>query len=308
MKALQLLFSKNYWYYIFSIKKTITAILSTIGVIWLLVESLSFFSTDLSNSFKSHWGWLSLFAIIWVIYENRPVTEFCYKLHNRDIKIQISIANLFSFKGNLVIPVNTSFDTSFDHNLISQKSTQGQFTVKFFAEPRYLDQDIQSSLANQPPYEQLPSKRVGNPYRYEIGKVIKLKLQNDRFAYLTAISNMNDSGVASTNFDNILTSLGMLWDFVTHHGELGDINIPIIGTGHGRLLENRETIIKAIVHSFISSTTTGKRFCDKLNIVIHPSDFKKHEIDIKRLKEFLRLTCEHYEFDTKVTGIGNALG
>jgi hypothetical protein len=308
MTTIKLLFSKNYWFYIFSIKKTFNAILGTLGIIWLLVEPTSFFSQDLSNFFKSHWLWLLIIGAVWVIYENWPQTEFTYKLKNRDIRIQLSIGDMFSFKGDFIVPINTSFDTSFQDNLIDKNSTQGQFTIKYFKEPRYLEQDIQNFLAGQQPTQPLPTKRKGNQYRYDIGSVIKLRLENDKYAYLPAISDMNDDGIASTNFDNILVSLGTLWDFIGTKGESSELNIPILGTGKGKVIEPRETIIKAIVHSFIASTSSGHRFCDKLNIVIHPIDFAKHKVNIHELCDFLRLKCEHYEHETKNTGVGQGIG
>lgn len=303
-----IIFTKNYWRYIFSIKKSFNAAIGTLGIIWLLVEPTSYFSPSVSAFFKTHWLWLLIIGAVWLIYENWPQTEFCYKLNDRDIRIQISIGNLFDYKGHLIIPINTSYDTSFDEDLIAKSSTQGQFTIKYFKEPRYLNQDIQVALGGQLPPFEVMNKRKGNKYRYEIGKVIKLKLQNDKYTYLTAISDMNDGGVAVTNFDNILLSLGSLWNYVSNNGESGKINIPILGTGRGRLIDSREKVIKAIVNSFISATTESeRRFCDKLNIVIHPKDFAEHQINIVSLCRFLELKCTYHEYDTKSKGAGQAI-
>jgi hypothetical protein len=308
MKKIKLLGSKNYWRYIFSLKKTANAILGTLGVIWLLVEASSFFSVDLSNFFKAHWLWLLILGVVWVIYENWPQTEFCYKLKDRDIRIQLSIGDLFSYPGDLIIPTNSSLDTSFNENLISKESTQGQFTIKYFKEARYLEQDIQLSLAGKQPVEQLPDKKKGNKYRYEIGEVIKLTLPEDKFTYLPITSHINNEGIAYTNFDNILVSLGKLWEFLIEKGELNELNMPVIGTGRGRILETRETIIKTIIYSFISATTSSKKFCNKLNIVVHPKDFSDHEINIKELKDILRLKTIYNQYDTKTVGTGQAVG
>lgn len=308
MTRLKILFTVNYWKYIFSIRKTVNAILGTFGIIWLLVEATSFFSNNISQLFKENWEWLLIIGAVWIIYENWPKVDFCYKLKDRDIRIQISIGNLFDYKGHLVIPVNTSFDTSFDNGLIAKSSTQGQFTIRYFKEPRYFDQDIINALRGEVPILQLPDKVKGNKFRYEIGKVLKIELENDKYAYLSASSDMNNNGVSSTTFDNILISLGSLWDFVSTKGESGEISIPVLGTGRGRIIESRETVIKAIVHSFISATSTGKRFCDKLNIVIHPKDFADHQIDINELCDFLKLKCKHYKHDTNTKGIGQGIG
>jgi hypothetical protein len=302
------IFTKNYWRYIFSFKKTLNAVLGTLGIIWLLVEITSYFSQNLSNFFKAHWFWLLIFGIIWIIYENWPKTEFCYKLNDRDIWVQISIGNLFDYKGHLVIPINTSYDTFLEGDLIASTSTQGQFTIKYFKESRHLDQDITTALAGEEPTSRLPHKNRGNQYRYEIGKVLKLKLENDKYAFLLAISDMNNNGVAETNFDNIQMSLASLWSFVSINGESGQINIPIIGTGRGRLIDSREKVIRAIINSFISATTeTERRFCDKLNIVIYPKDFSTHQIKINELTRYLELKCDFYEYDTRRTGIGQVI-
>lgn len=307
MKKIKLLGSKNYWRYIFSWKRTVNAVLNTLGIIWLLVEVTSFFSNSLSIFFKTHWLWLLIIGLVWVIYENWPQTEFCYKLKDRDIRIQISIGNLFDYSGDLIIPINSSLDTSFNENIISKSTTQGQFTIKYFQEPKFLDQDIQIYLGGRQPAENLPDKKRGNKFRYDIGEVIKLKLPIDKFAYLSISSNMNNEGIASTNFDNVLICLGKLWEFLNTSGELSEINMPIIGTGRGRILETRETIIKTIVTSFISATSSSRKFTTKLNIVIHPKDFSEHEINMKELNDFLRLKSIYYQHDTNTTGTGQAV-
>ncbi len=308
MMRYRIIFSKNYWKYIFSLRKTINAALGTFGVIWLLIEPTSWLSADFSIFIKTHWTWLLIGGVLWVIYENWPNAEFCYKLNDRDIQVQISIGDLFTFPGHIVIPINTSFDTSFESDLIAKNSTQGQFTSKYFNEPRYLDQDIVTALAGEQPQIKLPSKLKGNKFRFEIGKVIKLKLNNDKYAYLSAISDMNNNGVAETNFDNIQTSLGSLWSFISANGESGHINIPIIGTGRGRIIDSREKVIKSIINSFLSATTENeRRFCDKLNIVIHPKDFSEHQMNIDELKRFLELKCHFYEYSTTRTGSGQSI-
>ena len=294
MKGLALLFTANYWIYIFSFQKVIKDALTAIGTMWLLIEVMSFFSKQVEDNLKNHVWLLIAIGILYVLWENWPKTLYIYRLKEKDISIQLSIGNLFAYDGDLVIPINTSFDTSFENDLISPKSTQGQFTKKYFAESRFLDQDITTALGGEPPIQELPNKTRGKPVRYEIGKVLKLKLTNwNKFAYLVASADMNDDGTSFTTFDNILTSLANVWEFIRNKGECDEINIPIIGSGRGRVLESRATIIKAIVHSFISSTTSATRFCNKLNIVIHPSDFRKYQIDIRDLAEFIRLKTIH---------------
>lgn len=307
MNSIKLIFSKNYWVYLFSLRKTFNAVLGTFGIIWLLVEASSFFSQDLSTLFKENWKWLLIIGAVWIIVENRPRTEFPYKLKGKDILIQLSIGDLFKYPGDIVIPINTSLDTSFDGGLVSEQSTQGQFTIKYFNDPRYLSQDIQAALNGEQPTELLPQKRRGNKFKYDIGKVLKLKLNDNKHGYLVTNADMNNQCNTSTSFDNILTSLAKLWHFLLEEGECTDVNIPVLGTGRGRILESRETVIKAIVHSFISSTSSSKRFCNKLNIIIHPKDFNRNEINIRELQDFLRMMTTHYQYDTATKGQGQPI-
>lgn len=303
---IKLLFSKNYWLYLFSFKTLFKDFFSILGLFWLIIQCINFVSTYWSEILKDCWIFLLFLSILIAIFKSRPKSKYCYKVKNKDLKIQISIGDIFNFSGDYVIPINTSLDTSFEKGLISKESIQGKFTIRCFKEPRFLDMEIQKYLSNYFTPTPRNNKLIGNKYSYKIGTVIKLNLVSNN-AYLLAISDMNDDGVASTNFDNILISLGSLWEYISNKGDINDINIPIIGTGRGRIRENREVIIKTIIHSFISANSTGRRFCNKLNIVIFPKDFFIHEIKINEIRDFLRIKCDHYEYETLYSKKGNEI-
>lgn len=77
-----------------------------------------------------------------------------------------------------------------------------------------------------------------------------------------------------------------------------DFIIPLIGTGNGRLQMGREKVFKEIVLSFISSLSS-KNYADSLTVCIHPSDLKRHDLDILKLAEFTnaKVTYQEYRFN-----------
>ncbi len=308
MNTIKFVLSANYWRYAFSLPKTLNAILGTFGIIWMLVEPLSFFSEPSSKFFKSHSTTLLCIGALWVLKTNWPKTRYEYTLKNTDVKVQLMIGDLFECDGDLVIPFNTSLDTSFEDGLIAKNSVQGQFTNRFYAQPNQLDNILRPMVQHLEPVEQLANKRKGNAVRYEMGTTLRVPIKGSRNAYLTAIADMNDGGNASTSYDNILQSLGKLWEMIMTQGDLRQINVPVLGTGTGRLKETREKMIKTIASSFIAATSSGTRFTDKLNIVVSFSDYRRYNIDIDELRDFLRLKCNHYEYDSTGSGIGQGIG
>jgi hypothetical protein len=308
MSRIRLILSLNYWRYAFSLSKTINAILGTFGIIWMLVEPLSFFSETAAQFFKSNVTIMLLGGMLWVLKTNWPKTLHVFVLKNTDVKVQLLIGDLFKCDGDLVIPFNTSLDTSFEDGLISRNSVQGQFTEKYFGQPDQLDEIMRPQVGKLQMVKQLADKHKGNPVRYEMGTILKIPISNSRNAYLTAIADMNEGGNATTNYDNILLSLGKLWEYVMNQGDLHQINMPVLGTGTGRLKETREKMIKTIASSFIAATSSGIRFADTLNIVVSFSDYRKHNIDIDETCDFLRLKCNYYEYDKTVAGVGQGIG
>lgn len=304
MRTIGLLFNKSYWKYVFSIKETMNAILGTLGLFWLLIEPVSFVFPNVGLWVRANWVFVFVAGGIWVAIVNRPRTRYVFKLKNTDISIALSIGDMFDEAGNMVVPINTSFDTSFEKNLISKKSVQGQFTIKCFPDPSHLASTIDQLLKLEMPPIPAPTKTMGNKHRYEIGKVLTVSIGGDRYGYLLATGDMNDSGVASSTYENIMTSLGSLWEHLRERGDVEQINMPLLGTGRGRIKESRETIIKTIVHSFISATTATKRFVNCLNLVIFINDYAEAKINLKEITDFIRLKCLYYDYEISVRGLG----
>ena len=85
-----------------------------------------------------------------------------YQIKDRDITIEIHIANAFEVTGDLVVPINTTFDTDFDGRIPKANSIQGEFTRRYYESAvHHFDLDIDKALAKENYQYKLPEKRRG---------------------------------------------------------------------------------------------------------------------------------------------------
>lgn len=304
MKWYTAFFTINYWRYFFSFRKLINSFFAILGVIWLIIEVISFFSTKLGGQIKDNWMLLILICFVWLIWANRAILLVSQRLFSRDIIIEIRVDDFFRVKGSYIIGSNTTFDTLISKDMISEKSLQGQFTNRYYDNVSHLDSDLDQALINDV-YTEINTSKKGKTKRYEIGTVAKLNHKNTE-SYFVAIADLNDHGTAYTTFENIKVSLVKLWDFIANRGGIEPLVIPILGTGFSRIEVPREEIIKEIILSFIAACSS-KRFAEKLTIVIYPKDFKTYDINLTELQQFLTYQCKYVEFKS-ANDIGGGTG
>ena len=273
-------------------------LLASFGAIWLATETVSFFNDDAQMFLSTKGVWFYTLGFLVACFLSWPKTGVSYQLKSRDVTIEIRIADAFEVKGDLVVPTNTTFDTDLDGRIPKAHSIQGEFTRQYYnSDVRTLDFHINNELAEENyDYEELPEKKCGKNRQYPIGAVIQLK-NPKRLFYLVANSHINDVGVASTNIEYLRESLVKLWYYISEKGSKGDIVIPLVGTGKGRLGEKREDIVLEIIRSFIASCSSGN-YCDKLIIAIYPPDVTKYRIDLNYLQEFLKYSCKYARFES----------
>ncbi len=311
MRTLDIYFSKSFWKHMFSVKVFVSSLLACIGTIWLLIEVLNFFSATAAESIKtaiSIWGFIAA-SIAIALFISKPKRLYSCRLNGRDTKIELYIGDYFDdSEAAFIISSNTSFDTSLNDDIISEKSIQGQFTQKFYGSSvNHLDSDIYLSLNGISPISTNTSKR-GKPELYELGTTASVKV-NGKTAYLVALAAINNVGRASATKEDVLVSISKLWNHIIENGGIEPLAIPIVGTGFSRLPDSRDVMVKEIIKSFVAACST-RRFTERLRIVISPYDMKKHEVNISELVEFLSYTCKFTQFDgdNNTSRIGHGIG
>jgi len=283
---------------LFSIQ-ALTAVLSSFGVLWLVVEISTFFlsGTGWPDRIRQWWLYFGLVGLGAAAWECRPHLSVAAKLNGRDVTIEVAVGDLFDFTGAYIVGTNTTFDTRISRELISEKSVQGAFTRKFYGEETQLDRELTSGLVGIASTD-LNGSRLGKARRYPIGTCVRLNPRTCT-AYFLAIAEINEHGVASGNFNDLKESLAKLWVFIGERGLKESLVMPVLGTGFSRLRQTREEIIREIVQSFIAACSE-RTFADKLTIVITPHDMRKHGISLDELGCFLRHECHYVSFSTGV--------
>lgn len=280
------------------VKNVLSSTLAIIGTLWLVLEISSYCIPEIQKGYIIPLGFWFLIILITAsliisIILFRPIVQITEKINNRDITISIIIGNFFQQEGDLIIGTNTTFDTDLNE-IISEKSIQGQFTKNNFKNKTAdLEELIDKNLKPCDDYVILDNK-PGKNKKYPIGKTITIR-SNGITAYFLALADINENGVASSSFENIILSLSNLWSYISINGGTEPLVIPVLGTGFSRIEVKKELIIQEIIKSFIAACSE-KRFTEKLTIVIYKPDYEKTDLDLNKLHDFLKCQCRYAEF------------
>lgn len=277
--------SLSYWRYALFSKAAASRILAVIGALWLFISLLNFFKIYTEDRYGA-WALplICVFAIVYVLVTRRPLTRIRYKIPKKDFSYEVKIGNLLDTPGEVIISSSTTFDTDMSGGLIATNSIQGQFALKFFqGKTDQIDAQIQKSLKGVPC--EIHNDNIGKKQTYPIGTVAKVEAFGRNF-YFVAMSEFNKSGTAQSSVRIIDQVLERLWTYMAERAELGDIVIPLIGTGRGRIELPRKKIIERIAQSF-ADASRDKTFSNKLIIVISPKDAAAFDINLFQIRDYL---------------------
>lgn len=272
-----------------------TSILSSFGALWLFVEITAWFlaSTNVPQWLRDHWWLFGAVGLVVAAFRCFPKTAVSHKLNGRDVTVEIAIGDLFSFDGAMIVGSNSTFDTRISAQMISERSVQGAFTRKYFADESSLDVEIAAGLHGIP-HEELSGRRLGKSDRYPIGTVVRLSLK-DRTAYFVAIADINEHGVAEGSLEKLKVALAETWVHIGSRGLKEHLVMPVLGSGFSRLPQTREQILREIVKSFVAACSE-RVLADRLTIVLSPRDVAEHKISLQELGAFLEHVCRYAEW------------
>lgn len=286
--ALASLKTWSYWRYALLSWNAVGRIFAAVGTIYVFLEMLDFFQVYTRSKYHAYsLIFVAAAAILWVLFTRRPVSSVRYKVPKKDFAFEVRIGDLLSTRGNVVVSTNTTFDTDISHGLISPESLQGQFALKFFqGNTAEIDRQIDESL-NGIQYADHP-QAPGKKKRYPAGTVATVRTHGQSF-YFIAMSDLNEHGNARSSVYMVEQALDGLWRYIADRGELGDVVVPLIGTGRGRIELPRKKVIERIAQSF-AYASREKIFANKLVIVISPGDAEKYGINLFEVRDYLSLS------------------
>lgn len=273
------------------------------------VESL-FFSTEyLSGLFKKYTCWVLIAIILIALFRNRqPLSKTCF-VGNSDTRITLKVGNILRSKnGALVIPTNTTFDTTMKNEFISIRSVQGQYQEKYFWNKiEDLDCLITADLLSQgTDFDVLTDRITTKKNRYSLGTTAKIEHENVR-AYFLAIADVNKNGrPENVTLSSILESLAVFWEYISNAGHEEPLVFPVIGTGRAGIRDaSMCEVIKEMIFSFIVSNKEC-HITNNMIIYIHPRDLEERNLIWEEVAEYLEITCKHFCVEHKVINTKNA--
>jgi len=214
--------------------------------------------------------------------------EFTTDVRGRDTRIRVWIGDAFDAPGAVVIPFNNRFDADLSGVAARSKSLHGDLLQRYFSSDSGTLQNVIDGA--------LQKQSLATGRAHPIGTVVQLQSGSRRF-YLLAVTEINISGRAKTTVENVRRSLPLLWVDISDRGDKGEVIIPLLGTGHGRLAEPRSMVAELIIDSYLAAI--GERnFCDRLTLAILPSDLHKgRTLRLQDLHDYLSAKCKYATFE-----------
>jgi hypothetical protein len=290
MKSWHRLFRKKKW------PALLLDVLSVWGLAGAIVTITGFFDKlqGVNDALKG--SWIPLVALLaisvgWAIIKNWPKTRFEFPMAGRDSAVQLVVGDALSEPGLWVVPINHEFDAHLGGSVAKSGSIKAQVIERFFDNnPALLQAKLDTALSN----EIYTEARTGKVF--PIGTTATIEHAGHRFHFVVNSIKTNDKRVEARGED-LIPALAGLWTYLADHGPKGDVVVPLLGTGNGRLNIPREEVFKDLVRSFIASCS-AKSYCEKLTIAITQDDVDRHNIDIEALEEFLSFECRFARFQS----------
>lgn len=271
-----------------------------VGVLWTTTQIVAFLSTDAGKKIGEYWWGPAAVALGWGLFASWPRSRFLSRVAMRDVSIELVVGDIFNEHGCLVVPTNCAFDASLLGRVARAASVQGALLREYYSnKPEHLQNDIGTALAGIEPSTGTTLVAGRELATYEIGTAISLSQKGTDFCLL-ATTRLNDHGAATADVGDLYTALSRLWFYLSNKGEKATVVVPVLGTGQGRLPIERDRVVRAIIRSFLASCSE-RAYCDRLVIVLHPKDVRRHGVDVEALSKFLAFSCEYAPFDPRDT-------
>jgi hypothetical protein len=277
--------TQTYWRYALFSGEAIGKFFAVVGILYLCVDL-----ADAFNIYKkdrhSYYGLIILvvLALLYVLSTRRPLSRISYKIPQKDFAIEVMIGDLFKVPGEVIISTNSTFDTDMSSGLIAVTSLQGQLATNYFnGQTTEIDRQIEESISGE--QFTINDKRPGKKKQYPIGTVARVSAHGKNF-YLVAMSHMDENRNASSDLKMIDEALEKLWVNLASKAEIGDIVMPLMGTGRGRVAYPRKKMIERIAQSF-TDACNQRAFSNKLIIVVRPEDASKFSLNLFQVRDYL---------------------
>lgn len=252
--------------------------------------------------------YLAVGAVLAIIRQG-SFAHYSANIVGTDVKIEISMADIFSNKGEIVVPCNTTFAGNL--NVIGGKSIQSQMTDRLklpkdstLSHGEYVEQEVNTALT-RPECERrrLPDQRslAGKPYNeYSYGTMACVTLPIDgklRNVILLAVAQMVEPHKPKTDGAHLMKSIDNMWEQIAENRTREKtLVVPIMGTGSAGITDKpQQTVARYILRTFADNA--ARLGINKLILSVYPQDYLDNKINLEELRAYADYLCRFPDSD-----------
>ena len=266
--------------------KNFLSILSLLSLLATFINISDFYKSSnlLNHIFKVIITFLVIYLLIFgcTLLYYRFKRRVIYFKYNKFV-VSGTYGNILDYIGaskvNLIVPVNSCFDTKIDDSVISANSLHGQ-VIKFLYDNNLVSQsDLDKKIKRSLKEQNISSvnisnnvkqggKSVGNYNRYPIGSTAFVDISNVRYHFI-ALSIIENNKNAKTSDQDYLVVLNAIVDNCFRNSNGNPIYLPLVGSGLSKLNYNHQQQLEFMVKYFMLRKT---KLISDVEIVIRKED------------------------------------
>ncbi len=284
------------------------------GTVADFCADISVCGIDLRSVLTNVFVYLVTGAVIALLRQG-SFAHYCMNIIGTDIKIEIAMADIFSNKGEIVVPCNTTF--SGRREVIGGRSIQSQMTERL-----RLPKDIaDSSGRNDEYFESVAEQALKRPECrnrlvgrqkelagklydvYEYGTMASVTMPVDgkpRSIILLAVAEMLEPDKPKTDGQHLMKSIDEMWEQIAvSRTREKTLVVPIMGTGSAGITDKpQQTVARYILRTF-ADNAAGLGI-SKLILSVYPQDYLDDKINLEELRCYADYLCRFPDSDFNI--------
>lgn len=281
------------------------------GAVGQWCEAVSLGGITLKSVLTNVLVYLGVGAIIALLRQS-SFAHYCMNIVGTDVKIEISMSDIFSNKGEIVVPCNTTF--SGRKQVIGGKSIQTQMTNRIcfpkgeeapnVSNDEYFEQTVdQALLRPECQARKLSGQKelAGKLYDiFQYGTMAPVSFPVDgkrRNVILLAVAEMLEPNKPKTDGQHLMKSIDDMWEQIAHNRTREQtLVVPILGTGSAGITDKpQQTVARYILRTFADNAhRLGIR---KLILSVYPQDYLDDKINLEELRCYADYLCRFPDSD-----------